>query len=101
MSALRDMKALGLPPERQPMPAPLRATCAALVAIIALGTAWGLVADEPDRRAVTVHTEQITMTRQQLADLITAARIAAAREAFDAKECRPGDEFKFPPRKRI
>lgn len=95
---LRDLKHCGT--ERAPMPAPMRAVCAALIAVAVLGTAYGLVADEPDRKVVTFQGETITLTKKQLHDLIVAARIAAAREALDAKECNWDDVFKYPPKGR-
>lgn len=75
----RDLKGYGLPPEPSAMPAALWNLCLALVALIALLTAYSLVADAPER--------MVLMSRAQFEQRITEARIAAAREALDAMEC--------------
>lgn len=49
-----------------------------LVALIVIGTAYGLVADEPQRKVV--------LTPAEYAEAIQQARIEAAREAFTAAQ---------------
>lgn len=100
MSAIRDVKSFGLPPERKPMPAPVRAACGAMLILIVLGTAWSLVADEPDRKAVTINEPTITLTEQEFAEVLEAARADGMKAGIAQKQCRPGDEFTYPPRRR-
>jgi hypothetical protein len=62
--------------------ATLTNVCMGLLAVIFVGTAYGLVADEPARKVVTVTLPQAELERQ-----LRQARIDAAREALNAKEC--------------
>lgn len=61
-----------------------------LVCVIVLLAAYSCTADEPARKVV--------MSRAEFDRAIAQARMDAAREAMAAKECWPGDEFKYPPR---
>lgn len=76
-----DLKTYGLPMPnaRRPMPAALVTLCRALVAIIAVLTAYSLVADAPDRLVI--------MSRADFERRIAAERIAAARQTLEAMEC--------------
>lgn len=85
MSAIRDARHIAT---REDSAA--RGLAWALVAVIALLTAYSCTSDEPARRVV--------LTPAEYQRVIAQARIDAAREALAAKECWPGDEFKFPPR---
>jgi hypothetical protein len=67
-----------------------------LVCVIALLSAYSCVSDIPERRVFSEPT--VTMPRAEYQRAIAQARIDAAREAMAAKECWPGDEFKYPPR---
>lgn len=67
-----------------------------LVCAAALLSAYSCVSDIPERRVFSEPT--VTMPRAEYQRAIAQARIDAAREALAAKECHPGDEFRFPPR---
>lgn len=75
----RDMKGYGLPAERPQMSGAMVNFCLALVAVIALLTAYSLVADQPERMVV--------MSRADFERRIAAERIAAARQTLEAMEC--------------
>lgn len=94
---LRDLKHCGT--ERAPMPAPMRAVCAALIAVAVLGTAYGLVKDEPARQIVAPTERTITPTESEFVDVLEAARLNGMKAGIAQKQCRPGDEFLCPPRK--
>lgn len=87
MSALRDAKRITTRADEA-----AHDLAWALVFIIVLLTAYSCVADEPRR--------EVVMSRAEFNRAIAQARIDAAREALAAKECWPGDEFRFPPRKK-
>lgn len=72
-----DLKQYGQQPE--PMPAALRRVCQVLLAIVVVGTAYGLVADDSDRMVV--------MSRAEFDRQVAAERIKAAQEAMEAREC--------------
>lgn len=73
----------------------MNALCSALLAIIVIGTAYGLVADEPGRKVV--------MSTAEFERIVTQVRIDAARDAFAAAradgECFMG--WKAQPRKGL
>lgn len=69
-----DLKQYGKSPDR--MPAPLAAVCKVLVAVIVIGTAYGMVADEADRVVV--------MSRAEFDKQIAQERIKAAQEMAEA-----------------
>ena len=88
------MTTFGLPPEPH-LPASVRALCRVMIAIIVIGTAYGLVTDEPDRMVV--------MSRATFERRIADERIEAARLAMDAVRplvC-PDPQWRdlFPPRR--
>lgn len=56
----------------------MNALCSALIAIIVVGTGYGLVADDPGRKVV--------MSTAEFERVIEQARIDAAREAFAAAQ---------------
>lgn len=94
-TGLRDLKHCGTG-DRAPMAAPLRATCGALIAITVLGTAYGLVADKPARKVVE---RTVTMTESEFAEVVAGHYRNGLRDGIAQKQCRPGDEFLYPPRK--
>jgi len=61
-----------------------------LAAVVVILTAYSCVADIPER--------QVVMSREAFEKRLQDERIKAARAALDAKECLPGDEFRYPPR---
>lgn len=94
MSALRDLKRYGT--DRDPMLAPLRAVCLALIVMAVLGTAYGLVADEPGRKVIE---RTVTLTESELAEIAADHYRNGLRDAIAQKQCRPVDQFLYPPRK--
>lgn len=76
MSTPQDLKAYGLPSTRVPMPDHMRWFVRGCFAVIILGTAYGLTADEPDRKVVT-----ITMPVSAYVQAIEAARLDADRKS--------------------
>ena len=82
-----DFKSYGREPA--PMPTGLKRVCQVLLAIVVIGTAYGLVADEADRVVV--------MSRSTYEQTIREQRIQAAQEMAEAVtpgECSWRDAFR-------
>ena len=73
---LRDAKFLGVPPLRKPMSPRMRSAVRVLVALIVVGTAYGVVVDEADR--------MVLMSRAEFERHVAAQRIQAAQEMAEA-----------------
>lgn len=72
--------------------------CLGLVAVIGALTAYSCTTDLPNRQVVA---RTVTLTEEELAQRIAAARIDAARKVMDAQRCdRLQDQFRWTPPKQ-
>lgn len=89
---LRDLKHCGT--DRAPLPAPVRSVLMLLAGAV---LAYAVVADVPARRVIAPN--DITMTEAEFQEVLEAARRDGMKAGIAQKQCRPVDQFLYPPRK--
>lgn len=95
MTTPHDLKSLGLPTQRAPMSRPMASLIKGLLAVIVVGTAYGLVADEPERKVVDI---PVSMTTTEFAQALDRARKQGEADAFKRmRACDWRDSFRTEP----
>ena len=95
MNTPHDLKSMGLPTQPAPMSNRMVNFCLGLCALIAALTAYALVSDEQDRKAVDVN---VTMTATEYAQALDRARRQGEADTLKRmRACNWRDSFRTEP----
>lgn len=95
MTTPHDLKTLGLPTQPAPMSNRMVNFCLGLCALIAVLSAYALVADEPDRKVVDI---PVSMTTTEFAQALDRARKQGEADTLKRlRACDWRDSFRTEP----